>query len=108
MDKRKSAAGASIGTFKYPYFGYGGYPPFSLLKYRINEEKNPRYFITVSGRKTPPLSEDPGERYKPVAEFRRPFEFLEIFFDSSLLRRMGGRVTVYELSKNLLNKSRTM
>jgi hypothetical protein len=40
--------GVTIGTTAYPYFGYRGYPPFALLRYRINEVDSPEYYIVVN------------------------------------------------------------
>jgi hypothetical protein len=98
--------GSSINSVVYPYYDCcGDFPPFSLLDYRINETKNPDYYLSVGGGLFPEVgnaffkSDEFIKSYEPVKTFSLTFPYAGRFYRNNLLYFLGQDIKIYKLKQ---------
>lgn len=92
-------AGETIGTSRPLHFSYGGFPPFSLLDYRVNETENSRYVIIIDNDDPLPRSPEFARNYRPEKTFRADVPVLGRVFKNDLYFMWDHDIRIFKQSE---------
>jgi hypothetical protein len=89
--------GAAVNTSFYPHFSIGGYPPFSLLDFRVNETETSDYIIEVKYKSSASIDYFVPKNYSLIKRMEMDKGMLSKIYSRQALAFLDPEILVYKI-----------